>query len=80
VERAFQAAAEAGLDLQKARADMKSPAIEALLAQDVQDLTALEVTKTPTFFVNGRGLPSFGPQQLEALVAEELAKPAPQTR
>jgi protein-disulfide isomerase len=80
VERAFQAAADAGLDLQKARVDMKSPAIEALLAQDVQDLTALEVTKTPTFFVNGRGLPSFGPQQLEALVAEELAKPAPQTR
>ncbi len=80
VERAFQAAAEAGLDLQKARVDMKSPAIEALLAQDVQDLTALEVTKTPTFFVNGRGLPSFGPEQLEALVAEELAKPAPPTR
>ena len=80
VERAFQAAADAGLDLQKARVDMKSPAIEALLAQDVQDLTALEVTKTPTFFVNGRGLPSFGPEQLEALVAEELAKPVPPAR
>jgi protein-disulfide isomerase len=80
VERALQAAAEAGLDLQKARIDMKSPAIEALLAQDVQDLTALEVTKTPTFFVNGRGLPSFGPEQLEALVAEELEKSAPPAR
>jgi protein-disulfide isomerase len=58
----------------KAQADAKSPAIEAVLNQDIEDLTALEVTKTPTFFVNGRGLPSFGDQQLKALVAEEVAK------
>ena len=58
----------------KALADAQSPAIEAVLKQDVEDLTALEVTKTPTFFVNGKGLPSFGPQQLAALVAEEVAK------
>ncbi|CKV93025.1 Uncharacterised protein [Mycobacterium tuberculosis] len=30
--------------------------------------------KTPTFFVNGRNLPSFGEQQLRSLVAEEVAK------
>ena len=46
----------------------------AALKQDVEDLTALEVTKTPTFFVNGRSLPSFGAAQLESLVAEEVAK------
>ena len=46
----------------------------AVLKQDVEDLTALEVKKTPTFFVNGRGLPSFGPDQLASLVAEEVAK------
>ena len=40
----------------------------------VEDLTALPVSKTPTFFVNGRSLPSFGPDQLAALVAEEVAK------
>lgn len=74
LELAYQAAEKAGLDIQKALADAKSSEIEALLAQDIQDLTALEVTKTPTFFVNGRGLPSFGPEQLQALVAEELAK------
>jgi protein-disulfide isomerase len=34
----------------------------------------LEVTKTPTFFVNGRNLPSFGAEQLATLVAEEVAK------
>ena len=40
----------------------------------MQDLTSLGVTKTPTFFVNGRSLLNFGPEQLAALVAEEVAK------
>ena len=74
LDLAYRAAQEAGLDIAKAQADAKSPAIEAVLNQDIEDLTALEVTKTPTFFVNGRGLPSFGDQQLKALVAEEVAK------
>lgn len=74
LELAYQAAERAGLNIQKALVDAKSGDIEALLSQDVQDLTALEVTKTPTFFVNGRALPSFGPEQLQALVAEELVK------
>lgn len=71
---AYQAAAQAGLDVKKALADAQTPEIEAVLKQDIEDLTALEVTKTPTFFVNGRGLPSFGPDQLASLVAEEVAK------
>lgn len=71
---AFEAAEQAGLDLTQARADMEKPGMQALLQQDVDDLTALRVSKTPTFFVNGRSLPSFGPEQLAALVAEEVAK------
>lgn len=74
IELAYKAAQEAGLDLQKALVDAQSLEIEALLQQDVQDLKALDVTKTPTFFVNGRSLPSFGHDQLAALVAEEVAK------
>ena len=74
VDLAYQAAKEAGLDIAKAQADAKGADIAAVLKQDIEDLTALEVTKTPTFFVNGRGLPSFGDQQLLALVAEEVAK------
>jgi protein-disulfide isomerase len=72
VELAWQAAERAGLDLQQARAD--APAAQAVLQQDSEDLTALGVKRTPTFFVNGRSLPSFGPEQLAALVAEEVAK------
>lgn len=74
IELAFKAAEAAGLNLEQARADAAKPEVAAVLQQDTEDLTALEVTKTPTFFVNGRGLPSFGPEQLAALVAEEVAR------
>ena len=65
---------EAQASMVKAQADAQGSDIAAVLKQDIEDLTALEVTKTPTFFVNGRGLPSFGDQQLLSLVAEEVAK------
>ena len=74
IEIAFKAAEQAGLDITKARQDIEKPGMQSLLQQDIEDLTALQVTKTPTFFVNGRSLPSFGPDQLAALVAEEVAK------
>lgn len=74
IDQAYQAASEVGLDIKKALADAQAPAVEAALKQDVEDLTALEVTKTPTFFVNGKGLPSLGPDQLASLVAEQVAK------
>ncbi|MGC4366758.1 DsbA family protein [Hydrogenophaga sp. R2] len=74
IETAFKVAEQAGLDLVKARQDMEKPGMQAILHQDIEDLTALQVTKTPTFFVNGRSLPSFGPDQLASLVAEEVAK------
>ena len=70
----FEIARAAGLDIEQARADMARPEMLTLLAQDVEDLTALKVSRTPTFFVNGRSLPSFGPDQLAALLAEEVAK------
>jgi len=74
---AFEAAARAGLDMERARQDMETPEIQAVLAQDIEDLTALQVSKTPTFFVNGRSLPSFGPEQLARLVEEEVGKVQP---
>jgi len=74
IENAFKVAEQAGLDLEQARKDIEKPSMQSLLQQDIEDLTALQVTKTPTFFVNGRSLPSFGPDQLTALVAEEVAK------
>lgn len=74
LELAYKAAEKAGLNLKQALVDAATLAVDAVLKQDIEDLTSFEVTKTPTFFVNGRGLPSFGPDQLAALVAEEVAK------
>ena len=74
---AFKTAEDAGLDLVRARQDMETPEIHAVLAQDVEDLTALQISQTPTFFVNGSSLPSFGPEQLARLVAEEVTKTRP---
>lgn len=62
-----------GMDLEQLRRDMEAPEIERLIAQDMADARALNVTKTPEFFVNGRPLPSFGYEQLERLVHESLA-------
>lgn len=47
IEVAFQVAEQAGLDLVKARQDIEKPGMQALLQQDIEDLTALQVTKTP---------------------------------
>ena len=74
IDLAYKAAEQVGLDLQKGLADAAAPAIDAVLRQDIEDLAALGVNKTPTFFVNGRPLPSFGAELLAALVADEVAK------
>jgi protein-disulfide isomerase len=71
--KAWQAAGAAGLNVANARRDMRRPNITAILDQDMADVKAAGVDKTPTFFVNGRPLPSFGIDQLFALVEEEVA-------
>ena len=70
----FELSRAVGLDIERARQDMARPEMQALLDQDLEDLKALQVSRTPTFFVQGRSLPSFGPDQLAALVAEGVAK------
>jgi protein-disulfide isomerase len=72
LDDAWKAAASVGLDIEKARSDMMMPEITARLNQDAADVQAFGVNKTPTFFVNGKPLPSFGSQQLVDLVAAEL--------
>ncbi len=72
LEAAWQAAAAAGLDVARAREDAQRPEISATLRLDGEDVLAAGVKQTPTFFVNGKPLPSFGPQQLLDLVQSEL--------
>jgi protein-disulfide isomerase len=72
LDRAWQAAASAGLDVEKARRDAGSAEIAAALQQDTNDVDTLGVRQTPTFFVNGKSMSSFGPQQLIDLVEGEV--------
>lgn len=74
LDMAWQIAGAAGLDLDRARADAQGEDVTAVLAQEIADLEALGVSQTPTFYVNGRELLDFGPQQLADLVAEEVEK------
>lgn len=70
---AWEVARAAGLDVEKARRDILMPDITAILNQDMADVKEVGVRKTPTFFVNGKPLPSFGAEQLYELVREEVA-------
>lgn len=74
VTKAWEAAATAGLDLERARADVHSPAVDAVLETDMQDVAKVGIRATPTFFVNGQPLTEFGPEPLRQLVRSELAK------
>ncbi len=62
----------AGLNVDRIRIDMNDPRILEMLHQDIADAQILGVHKTPSFFVNGKPLPSFGLSQLKALVNEEV--------
>jgi protein-disulfide isomerase len=61
-----------GLNVEQLKADMNSPEIVRRIEQELSDAKTLKVTQTPEYFVNGRPLPSFGLEQLQALVWEEL--------
>ena len=63
-----------GLDLERIKRDMYAPEIDRVMAQDLADAKALNVTMTPEFFVNGRPLPDFGYEQLKKLVDDAVAK------
>ena len=73
-ERIGPAIADVGLDMEQLEADMNSIEVMRSMEQDRKDAVLLKISKTPTYFVNGRPLPSFGPEQLAALIREELEK------
>lgn len=73
-EQIEPAIASVGLDMEQLRADMNSMQVLQRFEQDKRDAITLKISKTPTYYVNGRPLPSFGAQQLADLVREELEK------
>jgi protein-disulfide isomerase len=71
-DRAWNSLEALGLNLEQVKIDMNNPEIAQRIEQDLKDAKALNVTKTPEFFVNGRPMPSFGLEQLQNLVKEAL--------
>lgn len=69
---AWQAAEQAGLNVEQAREQMMSANIDAALERDTADAKRLGVRGTPTFFVNGRPLTEFSAQQLYDLIKSEI--------
>jgi protein-disulfide isomerase len=61
-----------GLNTDQMKVDMMAPEIAQRIEQELNDAKALKVTQTPEYFVNGRPLPSFGLEQLQTLVRDEL--------
>lgn len=67
-------AMELGLDVEKIRTAVAQNRYAAKLERDKRDGQSLGVTRTPTFFVNGRELARFSEQDLRSLIDEELGK------
>lgn len=62
------------LDMEKFKADMKSPEILAKVEKDLKDAKKAGVTGTPTVFINGRKPQQRSPQGYQAIINEELQK------
>jgi protein-disulfide isomerase len=72
-QKFWQQLAGLDLDMKKLNEDLQSTEIARLIKLDMQDAQALNVNKTPGFFVNGKRLTQFGYQQLQDLVESEIA-------
>jgi protein-disulfide isomerase len=70
--RAWKIAAETGVDVARARKDASAGGTDNMLRLEAEDLIALKVERTPTFFVNDKLLVPSRPEQLFALVAGEI--------
>ena len=79
-ERLWEVLPRAGLDIERIKNDMHSPAIAKIIEQDMADVKTLNVQKTPGYFVNGRPLQQFGYKQLAQLIQSELDAQYPTKR
>ena len=71
-QKAWAAAESAGLNVAAATRGMSAAEVTAVLEQDMADIRSVGVKRTPTFFVNGKPLSSFGAKQLQELVRAEI--------
>ena len=72
IDKAWNFAEQVGLNVELAKKAMFNDEINQILAQEKQDIKALKVSRTPTFYVNKKPLPKFGGQELYDLVSSEV--------
>lgn len=74
INKAWEIAEKAGLDIAAAKNELNSERLDNLLEQENEDIRALKIRQTPTFFVNKKPLEEFGAQQLYDLIVDEMNK------
>ncbi len=68
----YRYAREIGLDEEKLKADVTSQKFSDKIDRDMKDVRALGVSRTPTFYVNGRKLARLSITDLRNLINSEL--------
>ncbi|WP_088347403.1 MULTISPECIES: DsbA family protein [Rhodomicrobium] len=68
----FKVAAEVGLDVEKLKADMKLPEVDALIEKNLELGTAMGVQGTPAIFVGDEAIPG-APENLNAILKTAVA-------
>jgi len=61
-----------GLDMETFTSSLQDSEHKSKIQQDQQDGTQLGITKTPTFFVNGKLLQNLGPEDFRMAIKNEL--------
>jgi protein-disulfide isomerase len=74
VARAWEIAGDAGLDVAQAKRTARDQQADAVLRVEAEDIVALKVERTPTFFINGRPLINYGPETLMNVVSAEVSR------
>jgi protein-disulfide isomerase len=67
-------ATEIGLDMSAFQACMDGEKWDPVIKASAEEATALGVTGTPTFFINGRMIVGAQPEQFKAIIDEELQR------
>lgn len=65
---------EAGVDVERLKADMNDPEIDRMIEKEIAAVQELGIRGTPSFFVNGKPLETFGFENLKTLIESELKK------
>jgi protein-disulfide isomerase len=72
-ENKFQElAAQLGLDVEKFKRDMASPALQKIIDRDINEARRIGVRGVPSVYVNGRPLEERSPRGLQVMIDAEL--------